>query len=121
MWASFRELRSPKHEVMSHKDLIPANLLMRDEGLVGVLDTGGFGPADPSLDLVAGWHLFDRDNRAIFREALQIDDLEWRRGAAWAFQQAMGVVWYYRETNPLMGELGRSTISRLLEEYDDLV
>ena len=121
MWASFRKLRSPKSEVMSHKDLIPANLLVKGERLVGVLDTGGFGPADPSLDLVAGWHLLDRDNRAIFREALRIYDLEWRRGAAWAFQQAMGLVWYYKETNPIMSELGRSTISRLLEAYDELV
>ncbi|MEX2741971.1 aminoglycoside phosphotransferase family protein [Rhizobium mongolense] len=121
MWASLRELRSPKYEVMSHKDLIPANLLVRGERLVGVLDTGGIGPADPSLDLVAGWHLSDRENRAIFREALQIDDLEWRRGAAWAFLQAMGLVWYYKETNPIMSGLGRSTISRLLEDHYDLV
>jgi aminoglycoside phosphotransferase (APT) family kinase protein len=121
MWASLRELPPPKHEVMSHRDLIPANLLVRGERLVGVVDTGGFGPADPSLDLVAGWHLFNRDIRAIFREALRPDDLEWRRGAAWAFQQAMGLVWYYEETNPIMSALGRSTISRLLEDYDEKV
>ncbi|MBP1857340.1 aminoglycoside phosphotransferase family protein [Rhizobium herbae] len=117
MWGSLRELPSPKREAMSHKDLIPANLLVQDEHLVGVLDTGDFAPADPSLDLVAGWHLLDRDTRAIFREALQIDDLEWRRGAAWAFQQAMGLVWYYKDTNPVMAELGRSTMTRLVEDY----
>lgn len=119
MWKSFRELPSAKCETMSHKDLIPANLLVQGERLVGVLDTGGFGPADPSLDLVAGWHLLDRDNRAIFRQSLHVDDLEWRRGAAWAFQQAMGLVWYYKETNPVMSELGRSTITRLIEDYPE--
>lgn len=115
MWRDFRKLPSPGYEVMSHKDLIPANLLVRGERLIGVLDTGGFGPADPSLDLVVGWHLLDRNNRGLFREALQVDDLEWSRGAAWAFQQAMGLVWYYGATNPVMSNLGRSTISRLIE------
>lgn len=119
MWGHLRKLSSAKREAMSHKDLIPGNLLVHGERLAGVLDTGGFGPADPSLDLVAGWHLLDRDRRAIFREALQIDDLEWRRGAAWAFQQAMGLVWYYKNTNPVMSELGRSTISRLIEDYPE--
>ncbi|WJH42281.1 aminoglycoside phosphotransferase family protein [Aliirhizobium terrae] len=119
MWAGFRELPSPKHEVMSHRDLIPANLLVDGEHLVGVLDTGSFGPADPSLDLVAAWHLLDREARTMFREALQADDLEWHRGAAWAFQQAMGLVWYYRHTNPVMSGLGRSTLSRLMEDYPE--
>jgi len=116
MWRGFRELPPPTGDVMSHKDLIPANLLVRDGRLAGVLDTGSFGAADPALDLVAGWHLLDRETRAIFREALRIGDAEWRRGAAWAFQQAMGLVWYYELTNPIMSGLGRSTISRLLAD-----
>lgn len=119
MWAAMRDLPSPGYEVMSHKDLIPANLLVDGEHLIGVLDTGAFGPADPALDLVAGWHLLDRDRRAVFREALRADALEWRRGAAWAFQQAMGLVWYYVETNPAMSELGRITLSRLIEDGDE--
>ena len=116
MWVALRDLPPLRYEVMSHKDLIPANLLVDGERLIGVLDTGAFGPADPALDLVAGWHLLDRDNRAVFREALRADDLQWRRGAAWAFQQAMGLVWYYTETNPVMSGLGRSTLSRLIED-----
>ncbi len=119
IWEDFRKLPTSRHEVMSHKDLIPANLVVRGERLAGVLDTGAFGPADPALDLVVGWHLLDPGNRAIFRKVLQADDLEWRRGAAWAFQQAMGLVWYYRTTNPIMSELGRSTLSRVLEAYID--
>ena len=117
MWQDFRQLPPPAREVMSHKDLIPANLLVRGEQLIGVLDTGGFGPADSSLDLVAGWHLLDSDCRQAFREAMQADDLEWQRGAAWAFQQAMGLVWYYKDTNPTMSDLGRSTISRLQQAF----
>jgi aminoglycoside phosphotransferase (APT) family kinase protein len=103
---------------MSHKDLIPPNLLVQGEHLVGVLDGGSFGPADPSLDLVAAWHLLDRQRRATFRSSLQVEDLLWKRGAAWAFQQAMGLVWYYRLTNPAMSALGRSTLSRILDDPD---
>ena len=40
---------------MSHGDLIPGNVLVNDGRLVGILDCGGFGPADPALDLVAAF------------------------------------------------------------------
>lgn len=112
----FRELPPSRADAMSHKDLIPTNLLVQEGRLIGVLDTGGFGPADRALDLVAGWHLMNRDARTIFREALEVDDVEWQRGAAWAFQQAIGLVWYYKDTNPVMADLGRSTLSRLIAD-----
>ena len=81
-----------------------------------MLDSGGFGPADPALDLVAVWHLFDAERRGVVRNRLKSDDLEWRRGAAWAFEQSMGLVWYYRDTNPAMSALGRSTLSRIVND-----
>jgi aminoglycoside phosphotransferase (APT) family kinase protein len=102
--------------VMCHVDLIPANLLVHEGRLVGVLDGGGFGPADPSLDLVAAWHLFDSEAREVLRRSLGCGRFEWSRGQAWAFVQAMGLVWYYRESNPGMSELGRSTLSRILND-----
>jgi len=115
MWDVLRVLPGPRPEVMSHKDLIPGNVLVRGGRLTGVLDTGGYGPADPALDLVAGWHLLDAPRRGILREALDVDELGWRRGAAWAFLQAIGLVWYYLESNPGMSALGRSTLERLLD------
>jgi aminoglycoside phosphotransferase (APT) family kinase protein len=116
LWGRLRELPRFGADLMNHGDLIPANLLVRSEQLIGILDCGGFGPADPALDLVAGWHLLDRDRREILRARLGADDVEWQRGAAWAFQQAMGLVWYYRLTNPAMSALGRSTLDRILED-----
>jgi len=118
LWARFRELPAAGPVVMSHRDLIPPNLLVQGERLAGVLDCGSFGPADPSLDLVVAWHLLDHERRSIFRRDLQVEDLLWKRGAAWAFQQAMGLVWYYRATNPAMSALGRSTLSRILDDPD---
>ncbi|MCR6498263.1 phosphotransferase [Shinella sp. CPCC 101442] len=117
-WRRLRTLPSVGPDRMTHGDLIPWNLLVRGENLVGVLDTGGFGPADPALDLVAAWHLFDRDRRELIRTLLGSGEVEWKRGAAWAFQQAMGLVWYYRASNPAMAALGRSTLTRLLEDAD---
>jgi aminoglycoside phosphotransferase (APT) family kinase protein len=120
-WDAFRELPRRSPDTMSHTDLIPANVLVRDGRLVGVLDVGGFQPADPALDLVVAWHLFDEPARSALRAALQestasSDDerLEWARGAAWAFEQAMGLVWYYRESNPVMSRLGVSTLRRIM-------
>jgi aminoglycoside phosphotransferase (APT) family kinase protein len=117
-WARLRTLPVADPDVMSHRDLIPGNLLVRDERLVGVLDGGGFGPADPALDLVAAWHLLDRPAREALRSKLGSDDTQWARGAAWAFQQAMGLVWYYDHSNPGMAALGRSTLQRILEDPD---
>ncbi|WGF87441.1 aminoglycoside phosphotransferase family protein [Marinivivus vitaminiproducens] len=118
LWARLRALPPAGPDVMSHGDLIPANLLVRDGRLVGVLDCGGFGPADPALDLVAAWHLLDREGRDALRARLGSGDAEWRRGADWAFEQAMGLVWYYRTTHPTMSALGRSTLRRILDDPD---
>ncbi|WP_328718762.1 aminoglycoside phosphotransferase family protein [Streptomyces sp. NBC_00247] len=114
MWSRFRELPRTGAEVMSHGDLIPGNVLVAGGRLGGVLDTGGFGPADPALDLVSAWHLLRSGPREVLRRALVRDDLEWERGKAWAFEQAMGLVWYYVESNPAMSAMGRRTLDRLL-------
>ena len=115
-WERWRRLPRRDPDVMSHRDLIPANLLTAGGRLVGVLDAGGYGPADPALDLVGAWHLLDAERRTRLRERLGSSDLEWERGAAWAFVQAIGLVWYYEHTNRTMAELGRSTLRHLLED-----
>lgn len=120
LWARLRVLPRSGAGVMSHRDLTPFNLLIEDRDgdtrLAGVLDSGSFGPADPALDLVAAWHLFDAPRRRMLREGVGADDVEWLRGAAWAFQQAMGLVWYYERSNPPMSALGLSTMRRLLDD-----
>lgn len=115
LWDTLRTIGADEPAVMSHRDLTPFNLLVSDDRLVGVLDGGGFGPADRSLDLVAAWHLFDAPRRRIIRDGLGSRGVEWRRGAAWALQQAMGLIWYYEDSNPAMSALGRSTMRRLLD------
>lgn len=121
LWAELRTTPRAEPDVMAHKDLIPFNLLTsatQGGGLAGVIDTGGFGPADPALDLVAGWHVLDAGSRARFRDAIGSGEHEWRRGMGWALQQALGLVWYYEKSNPTMSALGRTTIGRILDAED---
>jgi len=115
VWARMRQLpRGEAADVMNHGDLIPGNVLVSAGRLAGVLDVGGLGPADPALDLVAAWHLLEPGSRQALRDDLGSSELEWERGRAWAFVQAMGLVWYYVDSNPPMSRLGRRSLRRVL-------
>lgn len=117
MWAVMRNLpRNAAGDVMTHGDLIPGNVLVSHGRLAGILDVGGLGPADPAVDLVSAWHLLEAGLRQVLREDLGCDALEWERGKAWAFEQAMGVVWYYIDSNPVMSRMGRRTLQRILAD-----
>jgi aminoglycoside phosphotransferase (APT) family kinase protein len=116
IWARLRRLPRESPDVMTHGDLTPGNVLVADGRLTGILDAGGLGAADPALDLVSAWHLLDTDRREVLRQDLSSDDLEWERGKAWALQQAMGLIWYYRVTNPPMSRMGMTTIERILTD-----
>jgi aminoglycoside phosphotransferase (APT) family kinase protein len=115
-WNYFRELPRTSPDVMTHGDLTPLNVLVDGGRLVGILDTGGFGPADPALDVIAGWHLLDDHTRGVFRAVLQCDELEWERSKAWGFVQAIGAIWYYVDSNPAMYDMGRRTLGRIMAD-----
>jgi aminoglycoside phosphotransferase (APT) family kinase protein len=114
LWTSLRGLPRPATDVMCHGDLVPGNVLVRDGRLAGVLDGGGFGPADAALDLVAAWHLLDAGPRETLRRGLGCSDVEWGRGMAWALIQALGLAWYYEESTPGLAGTGRRTVERLV-------
>jgi aminoglycoside phosphotransferase (APT) family kinase protein len=114
LWAAFRELPREAPDVMSHGDLTPGNVLVAGGRLAGVIDVGLFRAADPALDLISAWNLLEAGPREVLRDALGCGDLDWERSKAWAFQQAMGLVWYYADTNPVMSRLGRTTLDRIL-------
>jgi aminoglycoside phosphotransferase (APT) family kinase protein len=117
IWADMRELpRGDSPDLMNHCDLIPPNVLVADGRLAGVLDVGGLGAADPALDLVSAWHLLDARRRQLLRERLDCGDAEWHRGRAWAFEQAIGVVWYYAESSPTMSAGCRRTLDRIVND-----
>jgi aminoglycoside phosphotransferase (APT) family kinase protein len=112
-WARMRTLPRAAQDVMTHGDLIPGNVLVCGGHLAGILDVGGLGPADPALDLVGAWHLLEDGPRQVLREDLGCGDLEWERGRAWAFEQAVGLVRYYADSNAAMSRMGRRTLERI--------
>jgi aminoglycoside phosphotransferase (APT) family kinase protein len=115
-WQAMRVLPRAAADVMNHRDLTPANVLVSGGRLAGILDVGSLGPADPALDLVGGWHLLEAGPRQALRDDLGCSDLEWERGKAWAFEQAVGLVWYYLDSNPAMSRMGRRTLDRIMAE-----
>src|SRR5262249_31823307 len=115
-WATMQVLPRTARDVITHGDLIPGNVLVCDGRLAGVLDVGDLGPADPALDLVGAWHLLEDGPRQVLRDDLKCGDLEWERGKAWAFEQSMGAVWYYVESNPAMSLMGRRTLHRIMAD-----
>jgi hypothetical protein len=51
--------------------------------------------------------------RQVLGEDLGCDDVEWERGNAWAFEQAVGMVWYYVDSNLAMSRMGHRTLERI--------
>jgi aminoglycoside phosphotransferase (APT) family kinase protein len=118
LWNRFRTLPRKDPDKMAHGDLISGNVLVTNDRLVGVIDVGGFGPADPALDLMGAWNLCDSGPRQTLRRMLGCDDLQWERGKAWAFEQALGAAWYYVDSNPTMSRMAVRTLDRILHTSD---
>jgi aminoglycoside phosphotransferase (APT) family kinase protein len=115
LWADLRTTPRTEPDVWTHRDLMPGNLLVRDGRLAGVIDVGTFTVSDPAMDLQPAWNLLDPTARSTFRAAVGSDDDEWRRGMAWSFAQAIGCLWYYAETNPVMSRTAHHTLTALLK------
>ncbi len=69
-----------------HTDLSAENLLASPDGdLVGVVDFGGLGVGDRSVDLLYAWSMFDAPAREVLRAESGADEATWLRARAWAF------------------------------------
>ena len=69
-----------------HTDLSAENLLTSPDGdLVGVVDFGGSGIGDRSVDLLYAWSMFDASAREVLRAEADADEATWLRARAWAF------------------------------------
>lgn len=116
LWSRLRTLPHVSADVVTHGNLLPANLLLTGDRLTGVLDVGSLGPADPAVDLLPAWSLFDAAAREEFRTACGARELDWVRGQAWAFRQAVGLVGHHARTNPRASSAGRRTLDRVLAD-----
>jgi aminoglycoside phosphotransferase (APT) family kinase protein len=100
--------------VWVHEDLMPANLLVRQGRLTGVLDWGSSGVGDPAIDLQPAWNALDTRTRPVFRTALAPDDAMWMRGLGWALWTGIRALPYYRETNPVLAQNASYRLGQVL-------
>jgi aminoglycoside phosphotransferase (APT) family kinase protein len=116
LWARLRTTPRCEPDTWTHGDLMPGNLLVADGRLVGLIDAGGVAVADPALDLMPAWNLMTARSRLAFRATVEAGQAAWDRGRGWALAQAVGCLWYYRETNPVMSSTAHRTLTALLED-----
>ena len=85
-----------------HTDLSVENILVAPDGdLVGVLDFGGLGVGDPSVDLLYAWSMFDPPAREILFSESDADDVVRLRARAWAFAgPGLLSIAHYRHSMP---------------------
>ena len=80
-------LRVPQWDgrpVWIHGDLMPGNLLIKNNRLSAVIDFSCLGVGDPAIDLIIAWNLLPAHSREIFRRELHVNDATWARGRGWA-------------------------------------
>ncbi|MEU4144326.1 aminoglycoside phosphotransferase family protein [Streptomyces parvulus] len=89
--------RSP---VWFHGDFHTGNLLTVDGRLSAVIDFGGLGVGDPARDLMIAFTLMSPRVRAVFRDALGVDDATWLRGRGWALATGLNAYTCYAAVDP---------------------
>ena len=104
--------------VWIHTDLLRPNLLVHDGRLAAVIDFGGVGLGDPAADVIAAWSVFSHTGRAVFRDALDVDDATWNRSRGFALHQAAMIIPYYAETNPRLAAMAKRTIEEVLADIN---
>ncbi|WP_243794751.1 aminoglycoside phosphotransferase family protein [Saccharopolyspora gloriosae] len=77
-----------------HGDLHPANVVVRDGSLAGVIDFGDMCAGDPATDLSAAWVLLPTGAASRFFDAYgQADEATMTRARGWAVLRALSLIW----------------------------
>jgi aminoglycoside phosphotransferase (APT) family kinase protein len=106
--------------VWLHGDLHPANILVHDGRVSGVIDFGDITAGDPASDLSVAWMLLPPGGRASFWSAYQGaggsgDDALRARARGWALNLAI-VFLAHSEDNPVLRDVGRRTLRSVLAD-----
>ena len=114
MWAA--ALAAPRWRqppVWVHGDLHPANILVHDGRISGVIDFGDLTAGDPAADLSVGWMLLPAGWHQAFRDSAGAGDASWARATGWAL--ALGLVYLaHSADNPQLAAVGRHTLRAVL-------
>jgi len=103
--------------VWLHGDLLPTNLVARNDKLAAVIGFGLVGTGDPATDLLPAWALLTARTRDVFRAVVGVDEATWRRGRGWALRAGLGAVRVYRYTNPALAAAGRHSLAEALADF----
>lgn len=76
-----------------HNDLHPANVVVREGMLAGVIDFGDMGAGDPAIDLSAAWILLPAGTASRFFQAYgRADEADIARARGWAVLRALTLI-----------------------------
>ncbi|MER7755994.1 phosphotransferase [Kitasatospora sp. NPDC097643] len=115
----------PGPPVWLHADLHPANVVLADGTLAGVIDFGDLCTGDPATDLAAAWLLLPAAAIPRFLAAYgPLDPATVRRARGWALLRALVLIDIGRAGErglpggqPTWGPAGRATLTRLLADH----
>jgi aminoglycoside phosphotransferase (APT) family kinase protein len=101
-----------------HGDPHPANLLVHEGRLSGVIDFGDLTSGDPATDLFVAWQLLPAAARGAFREAASsgrhpVDDAMWARGEGWAIAHCVAIIAGSPDEDAPLVRVARRTLSEL--------
>ncbi len=105
--------------VWLHGDLHPANILVHEGRISGVIDFGDVTSGDPATDLSVAWMLRPARQHDAFTDAYHAasghprSDHTWARARGWALALALAFLAHSAD-NPLMAGIGHRTIETLL-------
>lgn len=102
-----------------HGDLHPANVIVRDGQLAGVIDLGEMCGGDPATDLCAAWILLPDGAAQQFFDAYEhADEATVARARGWAVLRAIGLIGIGRlglpGGKPTWEPAGYATLERVL-------
>lgn len=108
--------------VWLHGDLHPANVIVSDGTLSGVIDFGELCAGDPATDLAAAWLLLPAGTTSRFFDVYaDVDDATIRRAQGWAVLKAVALIsigWKWEQGLPggqqTWGPAGRAALERVL-------
>lgn len=102
-----------------HGDPHPANILIRDGRVSGVIDFGDVTAGDPASDLSLAWMLLPASCHDAFLAAYAaagngaVSAATWARGRGWALHLAL-VFLAWSADNPQLHDVGRRTLDAVL-------
>jgi aminoglycoside phosphotransferase (APT) family kinase protein len=85
--------------VWFHGDFHIGNVLTAGGRVSAIIDFGGLGAGDPARDMMMAYTLMSGASRAVFRQALGVDEATWTRGRGWALATGLNAYCSYAATD----------------------